>query len=249
MATNAQTIWDRANQMSVLNAENLVSSTQVMDYISLFEGKIFLRAARMNPEYFGVTGSTIVRANFSDSWDLTVAPGLIAAVTRAEVAAIVGTPYANAAVGDRVELVSTRWPDLGAAPRGVLRGRKIYPYPYPYAGAVPELGANNGNMVTQLNIYYSPLPTRVLALTQILTVPDEWADLITYQLAKILAIRDRRVDEEVAMIDEQYNELAEMFDEAVLVYDYGQRRPLMQTPPIPIAPAAPRRGQPPGGGQ
>src|SRR6266550_778249 len=99
MATSAQTIWDRASAMSILNSESLVSSIQVMDYISLFEGKAFLRAARMNPEYFGTVGGTLVRSHFSDPWDLSVAPGLVAAVTRAEVAAMAGIAYANAALG------------------------------------------------------------------------------------------------------------------------------------------------------
>jgi hypothetical protein len=58
-------------------------------------------------------------------------------------------------------------------------------------------------------------------------------------LAKVLAIRDRRVDEEVAMLDEQYLLLSQLFDEAVLSFGVGTRRPLNQVPAIPMAERAP----------
>jgi len=99
--------------------------------------------------------------------------------------------------------------------------------------------------------YYSPLPLAITTIGQSLTLPDEWVDIITYQLAKILAVRDRRTDEEMNWLEMSYQQIQSMFDEAVLVYDFGQRRPLGQVPPLPLAgltPAAePQR--PRGGGQ
>ena len=247
MSTSAQTIWDRASQMSSLNDESLVPVTQIVDYISMFERNIFQRAARLNPEYFGTSGITTTRAALTDFWDLSATPGGIAAVTRAEIAAIVGTPFAGAAVGQQVNLISIRWPDFDVAPRAVLRGRKIFQgtagtnYQF-------ELGTDPSNMVTQLTIYFSPLPTRITAIAQALTTPDEWADLITYPLAKLLALRDRRTDEETQWLDKAHTELQELFDEAVMVYDFSMKRPITQVPAIPLSliPQAPPRQRPQG---
>jgi hypothetical protein len=227
MATTAQTIWDRATQMSSLNDENLVPVTQVLDYIALFERNVFIRAARLNPEYFGTTGLTATRTAFTDTWDLSSNPGLVVAVTRAEVSAFVGVPYTGAAVGDNVSLISIRWPDLGVAPRGLLRGRKILAYKN-------ELGTDNSNFVTVLNIFYSPLPAKLTSISQGLTLPDEWADLVTYPLAALLAVRDRRTDEEMQWLKMAGQELQLAFDEAVMVYDYSQKRALQQVPAIPL---------------
>jgi hypothetical protein len=239
MSTTAQTIWDRATQMSSLNDEALVPVTQIVDYISMYERNVFQRAARLNPEYFGVLGTTGVRTAITDIWDLTGAPGGIAAVTRAEIAAIIGTPFAGAAVGQQVNLISIRWPNFDVSPRALLRGRKIYQY-------LTELGTDPSNLVTQLTIYYSPLPAKVTAITQALTIPDEWTDLITYPLAKLLAIRDRRTDEETNWLDKAHTELMELFDEAVTVYDYSMKRPITQVPAVPLN-MMPQRPRPPQG--
>jgi hypothetical protein len=243
MSTTAQTIWDRATQMSSLNDEALVPAPQVVDYISMYERNVFQRAARLNPEYFGTTGVTSTRAAITDVWDLSAAPGGVAAVTRAEIAALIGTPFAGAAVGQQVNLISIRWPNFDVAPRAVLRGRKIFQY-------LTELGTDPSNIVTQLTVYYSPLPARVTTITQALTVPDEWADLITYPLAKLLAIRDRRTDEETQWLDKAHLELQELFDEAVMVYDFSMKRPIMQVPAVPLSmvPQPASRARPQGQG-
>jgi hypothetical protein len=243
MATTVQAVWDRATTMSFMNDESLINPTQVMAYIGLYERNIFLRAARLNPEYFGTTGLTATRGSNTASWSLDALTPVPAAITRVEVAAFIGTPYANAAAGDRVGLASIRWPDLEISPRALLRGRSIIGYK-------TELGPDISDYVTQLNVFYSPLPAPITSLTQNLTAPDEWADLITYPLARILAIRDRRTDEETNWLTMDFERLQTLFDEAVLVYDYGVRRPAIPlVPPIPIGPvggqAAPRGG---GGG-
>jgi len=82
-------------------------------------------------------------------------------------------------------------------------------------------------------VFYSPLPTPLTALTQNLTIPDEFAPILTYRLARILAVRDRRTDEEMNWLTLDLEELHAQFDEALLIYDYGMRRPLNMVPPIP----------------
>jgi len=145
-------------------------------------------------------------------------------------------------VGQQVNLVSIRWPNFDVSPRAVLRGRRISQY-------LLELGTDPSNLVTQLNVFFSPLPTKVTAITQALTIPDEWADLVTYPLAKLLAIRDRRTDEETQWLDKAHMELMELFDEAVMVYDYSMKRPIMQVPAVPLSMIPQQARSRPGQGQ
>jgi len=243
MSTTAQQVYDRATAMAFMNDPSLIDPNQVLAYIGLYERNVYLRAARLNPEYFGVSTASTVRASNTDTWSLDSLTPVPAAVTRVEVQAFVGTPYAGVAAGDRVGLASIRWPDLEVAPRALLRGRKI-------VGYKNELGADVSNYVSQLTVYYSPLPAPLSTIGQTLTIPDEWADLVTYPLARILAIRDRRIDEELNWLTVDFQGLQQMFDEAVLVYDYGVRRPPIQlVPPLPIGAGGGQRNQGPGGGQ
>lgn len=252
MATTVQQIWDGATQLSSLNDESLVNGTQVITYVAMYERELFLRAARLNPQYFELVAAsqTVTAISGTAGWDLNVLPGLVAAVTRIEVGAFIGNPYANAAVGDKIEIVSSRWPELGVAPRAYLRGRKVFPVPI--SGGITssntELGTNVSNMVTQLNVFYSPLPTPLTSLTQQLTLPDDFIQILIYRLARILAVRDRRTDEEMNWLTVDLEELHTQFDEAVLTFDYGMRRPLNMVPPLPspvtLGGAAPQgRGQ------
>ncbi len=237
MATSVQQIWDQATQLSSLNDESIVNPTQIIQYIAFYERELFFRAARLNPQYFEQVGQSQTLAAISGTagWDLTILPGFVAAVTRVEVGAFIGSPYGGAAVGDKIELVSSRWPELGIAPRAYLRGRKVFPVPI--SGGITsgntELGTNASNMVTQLNVFFSPLPTPLTALTQTLTLPDEFTQILVYRLARVLAVRDRRTDEEMNWLTLDLEELHTQYDEAVLTFDYGMRRPLNMVPPIP----------------
>lgn len=231
MATTAQQIIDRAIQRSALNNPDLVPTAQLLQYISLYERAAYLRAGRVNPDYFGKDASTATRSAFTDSWDLAATPGDVAVTTRAEVLTIVGV-VTGVVAGDKVRLIGLRWPEIDVAPRAYIRGRKI-------TGFGTELGASTPNMVTVLKVFYSPIPAAVTALTQSLTLPDEWTDLVALPLAKTLALRDRRLDE-VAGIDAEYQMVAGLFDEGVLAFDSGVRRPLASVPAIPLAP--PRQG-------
>lgn len=225
MATTAQTVIDRAVQRSALNNPDLVPSAQLLQYISIYERAVYLRAGRMNPDYFGTDASTATRSLFTDSWDLAATPGNVAIVTRAEVATIVGT-VSGVSVGDKINLISRRWPEVDLTPRAYIRGRKI-------TGFGTELGANSSNMISALKIFFSPLPTAVTTLTQSLTVPDEWTGLVELPLAKTLALRDRRLDE-IPAVDEEYKFLLQLFDEGVFAFDHSVRRPLASVPTIPL---------------
>jgi hypothetical protein len=217
MATTVQNILDRAIQRSALNNPDLVPNAQVVSYCTLLERAVYSFAGQLNPDYFGVDAGTAVRAAFTDSWDLNVTPGNVAVVTRAEVKTIAGAP--GVAVGDKVNLVGLKWKEVDLPPRAYIRNRKIY-------GVGTELGASTPAMVTALQIYYSPVPTALTLLSSTLTLPDEWTTLVELPLAKILALRDRRMDE-IAGIDAEYKMAMELFQGAVTAFDSGARRPVV----------------------
>jgi len=225
MAWTAQNAFDRAVQRSSLNDATLVPTAEALSYISTYQRKAFLLAARLNPAYFGKDGTTNTRTAHTASWDLDVSPGDVAALTYAEVAAITGA-VTGVVVGDRVNLVDFRWPDLEVSPRAYVRGRKI-------SQRGTELGTNASNLVTQLKVFYSELPSPVTSMTLSLRLPEEWQDLIVVPLAALLALRDKR-EEEIEILRQELLDVTQMFSEAVLVYDHAVHRPLISVPAIPI---------------
>lgn len=233
MATTAQTVIDRAVQRSALNNPDIVPVAQLLQYITVFERAAYLRSGRMNPDYFGKDTVTATRASATDVWDLAATPGDVAVLTRAEVSAIAGTApqcgSVNIAVGDRVNLILQRMPEVDLCPRAFIRGRKISSYK-------TELGTGV-NFVSVLKVFYSPIPAAVTVTTQSVTLPDEWTSLLELPLSRILAVRDRRLDE-LPPIDEEYKFMLGLFDEAVLAFDHGVRRPLSLAQAIPLPPPA-----------
>jgi len=223
MARTAQQIIDRSIQRSALNNPDLVPTAQLLQYITLSERQAYMRASRINPDYFGKDAVTATRAAFTDSWDLAATPGDVGVLTRAEVQTIVGS-VSGVAAGDKVKLIGLRWPEIDVAPRAYVRGRKIFVY-------ANELGANSSNMVTVLKVYYSPVPATVAVTTQSLTIPDEWTDMVAVPLSRLLAFRDRRLDE-IAGIDEEFKMIGQLFDESCLAFDHGVRRPISAVPAV-----------------
>lgn len=229
MSTTAQQALDLAIQRSSLNNPDLVAPAQAVRYIANAEKAAYLLAAKLNPEYFGKNADTSTRSAFVDSWDLSTTPGGIASVTRAEVKTITGTVTndgVDIVIGDKINLVSYRWPQLELVPRAYIRGRILFGYK-------TELGAADANMVTALDIFYADLPTGPTALGTTLSIPDEWIDLIVLPLARNLALRDQRAGE-IASIDDEYKLILGMFTQAVGVYDGGAVRPIASVP-VPTA--------------
>jgi len=216
MAT-VQNIIDRATERSNLNDASLIPTDELVAYVSSFEQRLYMEAARENPDYFGVEGTTAARGTSADTWNIAASPGNVSAVSRVEVAAVVGTP-AGLSVGDEVSLVSIRAPHFGISPRAYLRGKVIYEYS-------EEMQDDASNYVSQLKLWYSYLPTTHTATTDVLSLPDEHLSLLVLPLARILAIRDQRPDE-VEAIQLEYSEHLATFMQALSVYDEAAIREL-----------------------
>jgi len=224
MSTTGQQVFDRAVQRSSMNKASLVSDAEVLSWIAAEQRKLFLDAARLNPGYFGKTGNTGTRTAATESWDLTVTPGDVAAVTAARVVTIVGA-ISGLTAGDDVYLIDKRFPNLGAAPRVYLRGRKLYAYS-------SDLGSG-ANYVSILEIDYAELPASPTALSTTLRLPDEWTIMPEIKLAKVLALRDQR-REDVALLEEEYQMWYATFQTHMLVLDHGAQRPLPAIPALPL---------------
>ena len=220
MAT-VQNIIDRAIERSNLNDADLIPTTELIAYVSSFEKHLFLEAARENPDYFGKEGNTAARGSSTASWDLNAQPSNIAAISRVEIGAVVGTPT-GLAVGDEVSMVSIRNPLMGISPRMYVRNRIAYQYEN-------ELQTDASNYVSQLKVWYSFLPSTRTATTDVLDLPEEFTQLVVLQLARLLAVRDQRPDE-VPAIDAEYIMHLGTFLQAVGVYDEATIRELDGVP-------------------
>ncbi|KKM89516.1 hypothetical protein LCGC14_1247970 [marine sediment metagenome] len=221
MSTTAQEALDLAIHRSSLNNPDILPSAQMVRYIANAEKAAYMFAAKMNPEYFGSQGDSSVRAAYTDSWAINTTPGGIASVTKLEISAITGT-VGTLVVGDKINLISYRWPQLELSPRAYIRGRILYAYN-------DELGDADINMITTIAVFYAQLPTGPTALATSLSIPDEWIDLIVLPLARNLALRDQR-PEEVPSIDEEYKIVFSMFQQAVGMFEGGAVRPLASVP-------------------
>ena len=221
----AQDMLDRAIERSSLNNPDLIATDESLAYITRYERAAFLKAARLNPNYFGLDGTTNVRAAYTDDWDLEYAPGGVAALTKLEVTAITGT-VTGVAVGDEVHMVDITYPEADVSPRVYVRNRVVHSYG-------TELGAATANMVTQLTVFYSPLSAKIMLLTQPMALPEEFDALIWLPLARVFSIRDRRLDE-LEGIKMELDEAWASFQEAVLAMGHGTTRSLIDTPAIPL---------------
>lgn len=210
MAYTADQALDLAAQRSNLNDATLIPEAEQLEMLSAAEQRIFIVAARENPDFFGEEANTNARASSTDSWDLTSAPGSMAAVSKVEVSAIVGT-VTGISSGDEVNVISIRDPDVALSPRVYMRGRKLYEYS-------SELQDDSSNYVSRLKIYYSDLPTAVTDTGDSLTLPSEFINLVVLPVASIFALRDQRPDE-AALLEQQFQLELATFIEHVSVYD------------------------------
>jgi hypothetical protein len=220
MAT-VQNIIDRAVERSNLNDSALISTTELIAYVSSFEQQVYMEAARENPDYFGVEGNTAARGSSTATWDLSANPGNVSAISKIEIAASVGSPSGLSA-GDEIDLVSIRHPEYGVAPRVYVRNRVAHEYS-------SELQDDASNYVSQLKLFYSWLPATRTSVSDVLDLPDEHLGLVVLPLAKLLAVRDQRPDE-VPALDAEYQMHYATFLQAVSVFDEATIRELDATP-------------------
>lgn len=225
MATTASSVIQAAVQRSAVTNPDLIPVAQALMYISKYESQLYLRAGRLNPEYFGAQGD-LTRTTATDAFDLNSLNPAAGVVTRVTVKTIAGT-VSGVSVGDQINLVNFRNPLIQVLPRAYIRGRKLYGY-----GS--DLGSGT-NYVSGVTVYYSQLPAAVTKTTDTLSLPDEFVNIVVLKLAKVFAIRDRRLDE-IEALNMELQEEINLFDEAILAYEAGATRQLAAVPAIPLPP-------------
>ena len=187
MSLTAQTCFDRAVRRSSLNSSSLFPIDDALGYMSYYQAEAFNIAGQVNPDYFGVDGTTGTRSAYTDSWNLASNPGSVGIISKVEIAAITGT-VTGRSVGEELNIVDFRFPEQALTPRIYIRNNKVYGYS-------TELGAADANMITQLKLYYSFVPSSFTTSTDTLALGDEWAHLVITPMAAILALSDQRVED------------------------------------------------------
>lgn len=215
----AQEIINAAAERSNLNDKDLISTTELLDYITLYERRVYLTAARENPDFFGREGNTSARASSTDSWSLTSAPGNIAAVSKIEVQSITGS-VSGISAGDDVNIISIRDPDAALAPRVYIRNKTVREYNQ-------ELQDDSSNYVTRLKVYYSFLPPDRTSTSDSLALPGEFNNLVILPVAALMAIRDQR-PEEAQVLQSEFQLDWSTFLQHLGVFDEGVIRELSQ---------------------
>ena len=220
MSITVQNVIDRATERSSLNDDNLIPDQESRAYISNFERRVYMIAARENPDFFGREGNTATRGSSTASWNLRSSPGNVAAVSRLEVNAITGD-VSGVSMGDEVNIISIRDPHQELDPRVYLRDGKLFEYN-------DSLQDDSSNYVNQLKVWYSFLPPVRTSNSDTLDLPDEWEDLVVIPLARHFAIRDQRRNEAEAL-DAEYQAILNLFTRQVSVFDEGTTRSMRGT--------------------
>ncbi len=220
MAT-VQDLFDVAVERSNLNDAALIPTAEILRLTSSYEKRVFLTGARLNPDFFGKEGITAARGTSTDTWSLMTAPGNVAALSLIEISAITGT-VTGLSVGDEVEVMSIRQPEVAIAPRVYVRNKIVHEYN-------SELQDDSSNYVSTLKVFYSFLPDTRSAMTDAVDLPEEFESLITLPLARTLAIRDQRPDE-AAPLDDEFKFDWAIFTQQVIVFDEATVRGLRSVP-------------------
>lgn len=217
----AQDIFNMAVERSNLNDASLVGEAQWIAALSAYQQRVYLAAARENPDFFGVEGTTATRGSSTATWSTTAAPGQVGAISKVLVDGITGT-VPGLSVGSQVNLISIRHPEHGLSPRAYIRNKVIYEYN-------SELQADASNFVTRLKLYYSLLPATLTTTSDTISLPDEHVHLLVLPLARYLAIRDQR-PEEAAVLDEEFALEWQNFIQHISVFDEATVREIGQIP-------------------
>lgn len=217
----AQDVFDMAVTESNLNDSAILDDLPWLDFLTSYEQRVFVEAARLNPDYFGREGATATRGSSTASWSLSGTPGNVASVQRVVVDAIVGT-VSGISIGTEVNLVSVRNPEVALAPRAYVRDKTVFEY-----GS--ELQTDSSNYVSRLKVWYSFLPSARTAVGDNLDVPTEHVLLVVLPLAALFATRDQRPDD-AAQLMQEYTMEREIFLRHVGVFDEGVVRDLKAVP-------------------
>lgn len=184
MSTAASVIVDRAVARNVANRGNSLTSdrNEMLARIRADEQSIITQLGDAVIGLFGATGSfTSSSAASARTIDLTAAPGATIPVER--------ILYVTLPSGTEVRRVDPR--DTGAeySPRYILRGDTM-------TEVSNDWSASSGTVALTIDYVKRPTDWTVTAsdLTQTISLPDRYADLLDNRLARYLSLKDHGRD-------------------------------------------------------
>lgn len=207
-----------------------VPSTRSLMYrrIGVRQQQLFARAARVNPEYFGICATGVLEDMQADLADLVTPLEAADTVTKIEVANA-GTSALS--TGMEVRVVALSDPEAELPPRCTIRNRVIRGVGNDLAGVV------------SVTIHYSRLPVRLTATdgAKEMELPEPHTELLVVDLAKDLIAKtvmlsppDRTVALEVFSAEEEPLLLA--FDAHVREYAGSRSARFGGVPFAPVVP-------------
>jgi hypothetical protein len=189
--------------------------------------KLFIRAAALNPDYFGSDASGPLDVNRAlDLKDLIGQATVDAAVAIQRIEVADPGTHATLLAGDRVSMVSIDDVNAGTIPRVTVRDFVI------------RAVGTDLDLVTSLCVYFPRVPDLVTSLTgtEAVAVTSQHEELLVIDLVRWLIKMTIEMDPQrkagaVAVYDAEEQELLADFDQEIRQYGLGQSR-RFSTPPI-----------------
>lgn len=178
--------------------------------VGIRQQQLFARAARLNPDYYGVCATGALDTGAVDLADLVAPVEAADSIMRIEIADAGASAYA---AGQEVAVVPLADPDIEDAPRVTLRNRVI-------RGVGADLTG-----VTSLKVHYSRLPLAVAPTdaARVADLEEPHVELLVVDLAKYLVNKATGLQEvaqkaALAALDAEEHGLLDAFDGHVMEY-------------------------------
>lgn len=191
--------------------------------IGIRQQQLFTRAARLNPDFYGVCATGVLNAGVVDLADLVAPVEAADSVMRVEIADKGTSAYAS---GDEVNIVPVTDTDIDDAPRATLRNRVI-------RGVGSDL-----DLVVSLKVHYSRLPAAVVPTdgARDADIEEPHVELLVVDAAKYLVNKATSMAEvaqkaALAALDREEAMLLDAYDGHVMEY-VGSGRARFGAPPF-----------------
>jgi hypothetical protein len=186
MTTTCQTILDRARALSALNPSVMSDRAEMLSRISADQQELFTRVNAATPDFFQTFASVTSNVATTRQFDLGAA---FIALSNAPVERVLKLYSADGTEYSRVEVQDL---DAELAPRYFQRAQRLLE---PVAG---EWGAAGAVTATLVYAYGPTAIDTAGALSQAVSVPDAWVDLLVLPLGIYAHAKDPGRDSEEA---------------------------------------------------
>lgn len=217
MTTTCQAIIDRAKAFNPLNASLAADPTEMLSRIQQMQQRVFTALAKLRrPRFSTLQSVNSTLAALNRSIDLSVIVPPVERVLKVSLAAS----------GLEVFQISEFDPNAQISPRYYVRGQSLNEYSN-------DWGTNGVVTINLLYIYGATPISTAGNTTQLVSIPDEWADVLILPLARYFHQKDPGRDPaEYATLGQQYVDVWNGFMSYLTNYAGDiQRKELLPAPP------------------